>query len=1061
MLFIFLLVTALAALILYIYRFGTRNENFFLERGLKFHKPTFLFGNCYKMVRKQDCLYDYIKNLSKDFPNEKMIGHFEFRDPIVIILDPELVKKLAVKEFESFTDHRNVFSEELDPLFGNSMFSMKGQKWKDMRSTLSPAFTGSKMRLMCDLIVEICEQMVDYLKKEVTEKGPQTHEMKEFFCKTGTDIIGTCAFGIKVDSWKAKDNDFYVSASKLFSFSGFIVQMKLLFYRMCPSVMEYLKIPLFDQVHRSFMKNLVVDTMKLREEKNIVRHDMIHLLMEAQKGNLKHTSSSEKDSAGFATVEESDVGRAVTKRVWTEDEIVAQCFLFFLAGFDTSSTLLSFLAYEITANPDVQEKLYQEILKVHEKLDGKPIKYDNLHELKYLDMVISESLRKWAVPFVDRVCTRDITIKYDGDKEYTFRKGEAFWIPIVTYHYNPEFFPHPEKFLPERFSDESDRLIDPATYLPFGIGPRNCIGSRLGLMKIKSLFYYLILNFHLEANEKTQIPIQLEKNFLGLVPEKGIHVQLRSRQSEMSIFWLLVLVIVILFCVYKYGMRKEHFFRDRGVKYHKTLPFVGNSLGTFLRKDNIISHVLKLCKTYRNEKVFGAFDSMTPTLVIQDPDLAKYLAIKEFDHFMDHEQISSADIDPLFSQSLFLLQGHKWREMRATLSPAFTGSKMRFMSEFIVEICAQMVDYLKTEAKEKGPQARNVTDLFSRLATDIIGTCAFGIKVDSLKEKNNKFFTSAKEMFDSSSIFILIKLIASSVCPWLMKLFGITIFGEHNRSFLKDLVLNSMKIRQEKNIIRPDMIHLLIEAQTGSLDQTSTDKDSAGFATVEESQMKSVAKKTSWTDDELVAQCFIFFLAGFDTVSTVLTFLTYEIAKDDQIQKKLYQEATTVRDGLKGKLLTYESLRNLKYLDMVVSEALRIWPPVPSFDRICTKDLTIEYNKGKMYTFHEGEMMWIPVADYHFNPKYFSDPKKFDPERFSDKNKHLINPNTYLPFGIGPRNCIGSRFALMEIKSLIYYLILNFHFDMSDKTEVPVVLVSSFVGLKARSGVWIKFRPRE
>lgn len=406
-----------------------------------------------------------------------MVGFFDFRDPVVLILDPEIVKQLAVKEFDNFSDHKAVFKENSDNLFGNSLFALQGQKWKDMRATLSPAFTGSKMRLMCDLIVEICEQMVDFLKSEVTTKGLQTYETKELFSRLATDVIGTCAFGIKVDSLKEKDNNFYVTAKKVFSFNNFGTQIKFVFYRMCPWLMELLKIPLFDESGRSFMKNLVLSTMKTREEKKIVRPDMIHLLMEAQKGNLTH-STGDKDSAGFATVEESEIGLSGARRTWSEDEIVAQCFLFFLAGFDTVSTVISFVIYEIMVNTDVQDTMFEEISDMNKTLGGKAVKYESLQQLKYLDMVISEALRKWPpAPVVDRICNKDFTLKYDGDKEYTFHKDEVFWIPIVNFHHNPEYYTNPEKFDPERFSDENKGSINTSAYVPFGVGPRNCIGK--------------------------------------------------------------------------------------------------------------------------------------------------------------------------------------------------------------------------------------------------------------------------------------------------------------------------------------------------------------------------------------------------------------------------------------------------------------------------------------------------------------------------------------------------------------------------------------------------------
>ncbi|XP_055679447.1 probable cytochrome P450 9f2 [Lutzomyia longipalpis] len=529
----------------------------------------------------------------------------------------------------------------------------------------------------------------------------------------------------------------------------------------------------------------------------------------------------------------------------------------------------------------------------------------------------------------------------------------------------------------------------------------------------------------------------------------------------MSLVWLLIALVAIVWLAIKYGLKNQHFFRERGIKFIKPLPYFGDSVAIFFNQENLLDYSIRVCNEFRREKIFGTFSAMTPTVIIRDPDILKQLTIKEFDHFSDHQPFGPKELDPLFSNSLFLLEGQKWREMRTTLSPAFTGSKMRLMSALIVEICEQMVEYLKTEAKEKGPQTHEMKDLFARIATDIIGTCAFGIKVDSLKDKDNKFYKSGKEVFDLTSTTLAMKFIALRVCPSLMRLCGITLFDETYRGFLKDLVLNNMKTRQEKNIVRPDMINLLIEAQKGTLEHSSNEKDSVGFATVEESQTAKVTKKTSWTDDEIVSQCFLFFLAGFETSSTVLSFVSYEIARNLDIQEKLYEEAKTFYDELKGKPLTYDALQKMKYLDMVVSETLRIWPPVPIIDRFCTKDFTLEYEEGKFYTFRKGEAFWIPCGDIHFDPENYPDPKKFDPERFSDENKNSIKPLTYMPFGLGPRNCIGSRFALMEVKSLIFYLIVNFHFDLSDKTEVPLILAGSMVGIKAKKGVWVKFRPRE
>lgn len=201
--------------------------------------------------------------------------------------------------------------------------------------------------------------------------------------------------------------------------------------------------------------------------------------MQVRSGNLKfhNHEESKNDDAGFATVEDSTIGRKVpVKRQWTDDEIIAQCFLFFAAGFDTASTLMSFLAYELALNQDIQQKLYEEIREINGTLNGTRLTYDTLSMMKYFDQVISEALRKWPPAiFTNRKCTKDYEYDLDGNK-VLIERGKSVWIPIYSIHHDAELYENPEKFDPERFNDENKKKIKPGSYIPFGIGPRNCIG---------------------------------------------------------------------------------------------------------------------------------------------------------------------------------------------------------------------------------------------------------------------------------------------------------------------------------------------------------------------------------------------------------------------------------------------------------------------------------------------------------------------------------------------------------------------------------------------------------
>lgn len=232
---------------------------------------------------------------------------------------------------------------------------------------------------------------------------------------------------------------------------------------------------------------------------------MIHLFMEAR----------DKDNGAQLSI----------------DDIIAQAFIFFLAGFDTASTLMCFVAHELAINPEIQEKLWEEVDSVTKNGDS-DISYETVSKMKYMDTVINETLRKYPpAPVTDRLCVKSYTLPKPTpeSREYIAEPDTAIWIPIYGLHHDPKFFPDPDKFDPERFNDENQDKINPYVYLPFGVGPRKCIANRFALMETKILLVNILQNFVLERSEKTIDPIQFEKILtlllkvvLGLSFQEGI-----------------------------------------------------------------------------------------------------------------------------------------------------------------------------------------------------------------------------------------------------------------------------------------------------------------------------------------------------------------------------------------------------------------------------------------------------------------------------------------------------------------------------------------------------------
>lgn len=148
----------------------------------------------------------------------------------------------------------------------------------------------------------------------------------------------------------------------------------------------------------------------------------------------------------------------------------------------------------------------------------------------------------------------------------------------------------------------------------------------------------------------------------------------------------------------------------------------------------------------------------------------------------------------------------------------------------------------------------------------------------------------------------------------------------------------------------------------------------------------------------------------------------------------------------------------MKYLDRFVTETLRKWPPGPGFERFCVKEFTFDLD-GKSITIPKDHSVLIPNFSWHRDPNNFPDPEKFDPDRFNEENIVNQNLNAYAPFGLGPRNCIGSRFALMNLKTVLYNMLLSFSFEVTEKTPIPLTFKKTLAAnFAVENGNWIRLK---
>lgn len=136
-------------------------------------------------------------------------------------------------------------------------------------------------------------------------------------------------------------------------------------------------------------------------------------------------------------------------------------------------------------------------------------------------------------------------------------------------------------------------------------------------------------------------------------------------------------------------------------------------------------------------------------------------------------------------------------------------------------------------------------------------------------------------------------------------------------------------------------------------------------------------------------------------------------------------------------------------------ETLRKYPPLPIMFRVCTQDYAIP---DSHVVLKKGQKVAVSILGMHRDPDYFPDPDVFDPERFSPENKDKMVPYSYLPFGEGPRICIGMRFGMMQTKVALTILLKHFLFTLNSKTKLPVTMDSSSFILSVKGDVWLNLK---
>ncbi|KAK3569789.1 hypothetical protein QTP86_004595 [Hemibagrus guttatus] len=508
-----------------LYWYSTSPYSVLQRCGIRHPKPTPFIGNL--MLFR----HGFFK-AQMDLINQygRVCGYYLARLPVVVIADPDMLRQVMVKEFHNFPN-RMVFRTAMKPM-SDSLIILRDEHWKRVRSILTPSFSTAKMKEMVPLIHEATETLLKNLKT-YAESGETFDIHRCFICFT-MDVIASVAFGMHVDSQNNPNDPFVHYASKFFAFSVFKPVMFI--FMAFPFLIRPLHGLMKDKERSEMNKFFTSCIQKLIKQRDELppsqrRRDFLQLMLDVRSSkecvSLDHfdvVSQADEEVVSDGKAESGHKSAKQQKRMMTEDEIIGQAFLFLIAGYETSSNALSFVSYLLAIHPDCQKKVHRELDDFFSRHDS--VDYTNIQELKYLDMVVCEALRMYPPAF--RYAR---TIEHDCVVNGQFLpKGATVEIPAGFLHYDPEHWHEPEKFIPERFTPEAKASRHPFTYLPFGAGPRSCVGMRLAQLEIRMALANIFKAFNVVACQDTEVPLTL-KSHTTLGPKNGVFVKITKREN--------------------------------------------------------------------------------------------------------------------------------------------------------------------------------------------------------------------------------------------------------------------------------------------------------------------------------------------------------------------------------------------------------------------------------------------------------------------------------------------------------------------------------------------------
>ncbi|KAJ0404809.1 hypothetical protein P43SY_003485 [Pythium insidiosum] len=931
-----------------------------------------VLGNLLDYVKHEEKLHDWFASNSIRFNGEPWQLSIPGQGVVIFVSTPDAIEEITTTQFHNFPKGE-IQNEALRDLLGAGLVASDGDRWYRQRKAAVRFFTAKVLRtLMKDVMRKNIERMCDVID-EASAAGEMA-DLRDLFMAFTIETFMGLGLGVELECIGAKEPHPFLEGLDAAS----------------PATATRFR----TKLARAWLRKTIDQALKNSVAKKQQGHD--------------DPATIEADTKKpVRTVIELflEYGEGLN-----EDDLVEFILTFVFAARDTTADTLSWLFYVVGHRPDVEQKLRAEM---DERLPpGSNTTYlttEHLKDFVYMEAVIKETLRLYpAAPYTLRTCASDTVICGD----IFLRKGDMVGTPMYALARNPSVWgPDASEFRPERWIDEATgkiKQVAASKFYTFSAGPRTCVGMSLAMLELRVVVANLLQRYKFAVDPSNDgsylvAPTLMMKHPLLVRAERVAKhnggVVCRAAQPQR--------------CPNGKPARKIH-------TLDSTLPILGNLLDYNRNEPRVHDWHTENCLRFNGEP-WQLFVPGRPTLVILPfPQAIEEITVKQVEVFPKGAfQIEL--LRDLLGEGLVASDGERWYHQRKAAARFFTAKVLRTLMTETMQRGMQDL-YAAINASITCGEEIDLSRLFKAFTTETFVAVGVGVDMKCIGR------TAPHPFLDGCDVATRATSRRFRRPKWYWKAQRLLRIGYERelqdsmagvRAWLHESIQRSLELAMSK--------------------RRASKSEQAGPASHSVKSMVElfVESRDELEEKDLVDFMLTFVLAARDTTAVALDWMFYALSKHPDVAARVRQEMESqlVPELACDTYLTMDHISRLTYLEAVIKETLRLYPPAPFTMRQVAQDVVICDD----ILLRKGQIAVTPAYVVARNPDVWGpDASKFRPERWLDaatgQLKHVTSTE-FFTFSAGPRVCIGKALALLELRVVAANLLARYHFDVSPQND--------------------------